>query len=224
MIMPGNERTHFFQSIQSVVDPSMLPVELWQHVLQWVDPLTSLGQVSRQLRGMLGQRWYQQHARQHQWRQLQASLLQIPQHQALEEMLRWGPRCLQVALEDFMGALESQYTRWVLFTYWAVDVWGEARLPRSVQAVLNNFTAEDSKLAVWAHMGPSENVLVWHMFAQLWLEFAGLFRARSLPALRQACARTLTAEQLAFLQCAQRCLFPEDDVQWQWQEPVTHHA
>lgn len=202
----------------------MLPVELWQHVLQWVDPIQPLGQVSRQFRSMLGQSWYQQHARQHQWQQLQASLLLIPHDQALEEMLRWGPHCLKVTLEDFVGALESRYTRWVLFTYWAVDVWGEAGLPRSVQKVLDNFTAEDCKLAVWAHMGPTENVLVWHMFAQLWADYAALFRARSLPTLRAACAATLSAEQLAFLQCAQQCLFCEDDVQWQWQALEPHQA
>lgn len=202
----------------------LLPPELWQHVLQWMDQTTQLGHVARQFRGLLGQAWYQQHAGRRKWRQLSASLLCIPQDQAMAEMLRWGPPCLKIVLGDFLGALESRYTRWVLFTYWAADVWGEGRIPRAVQCVLNDFTAEDAKLAVWAHMGPTENALVWHMFAQLWVDYASFFRARSLPALRAACAATLSPEQLAFLRCAQRCLFDDEDVEWQWQALEPHQA
>jgi hypothetical protein len=189
--------------------PMHLPPELCHHLLAWIAAPSRLGAVSRQWRALLGQAWYREQATRRRWRQLRGSLEQLPRYQALAEVLRWGPPQLQEAVDHFAGALDSPYTRWVLFTYWTMDLWGEARLPRSVQRILDDFTPGDTKLALAAHMGPTENVVAWWMFTRFWQSHAAVFAANSLPLLASACRQALTPEQHAFARCAERSLFAD---------------
>lgn len=184
-----------------------LPAELCRYLVTWVAEPLVLGSVSRQWRALLGQAWYAEQHYLRQWRQLRGSLAQLPHAQALPEMLRWSPPQLTETIDQFAGALESLYTRWVLVTYWSTDVWGEAGLPQSVCSVLDKFTPGDTKLALAAHMGPTENVVSWWLYTCLWREQAATFDAQQLVPLSTACAQALTSEQTAFAWCAKRSLF-----------------
>ena len=186
-----------------------LPREIRQHVLTWVAAPWQLGAVSRQWRALLGQAWYCEQARHRRWRQLCGSLAQVPPNQALSELIRWGPPLLAETLDHFAGALETLYTRWVLATYWTTDLWGEAGLPRSVRRVLDNFTLGDTKLAMAAHMGPTENVVAWWLYTRVWQAHAEVFKALQLVPLADACSQALTPEQHAFARCAERGLFAD---------------
>jgi hypothetical protein len=87
------------------------------------------------------------------------------------EVLRWGPPQLQEAVDHFAGSLRHG-TRWILFTYWSTDLWGEA--------TPGGQSVGDTKLALCAHMAPGENVVA-------------SFAASCLPALEAACYRAMTA-------------------------------
>ena len=189
-----------------------LPQEVCRHMLTWVAAPAALGGISRQWRALLADAWYREHAERRRWRQLRGSLTQLLPYEALTEVLRWGPPQLQEAVDHFAGSLETRYTRWILFTYWSTDLWGEATLggavlPEGVRSVLASFSVGDTKLALCAHMGPCENVVTWWEFTRFWQPHGASFAASCLPALEAACYRAMTAEQRAFGCCVERCLF-----------------
>jgi hypothetical protein len=176
-----------------------LPTEICRQLLSW--DAEALAGVSRQWRGLLGQAWYRERAARLRWQQLRGSLAQLPRYRARAEVLRWGPPHLQEAVDHFAGALETWYTRWVLFTYWSADLWGEGR-PAPVQRVLDRLPLSDTKLALSAQMCPTENVVTWWMFTRHWV---GGMTSR-LPELSAACTAAMTREQVAFAWCAERSL------------------
>ena len=178
-----------------------LPCELARHVLAWTDTCENLGCVSRQWRAVVGQALFTERARRLRWQQLRGSLVQLPCDCALDEVLRWGPPHLQDAVDQFAGALETWFTRWVLFTYWSADLWGGCR-PRSVQAALDRLSVRDTRLAMSAHMSMGENAVTWWMFTQHWSGSS----PNGLTGLQSACAAVMTPEQAAFAWCAERSL------------------
>lgn len=187
-----------------------------RHVLDWVrdDLVEHVARVSRWFWRELHASWHTQRARQRAWRRARHHVLPVPAHfdhppafkRKLQDFLALAPRVLTQTLEQYVGALDSCFTRWMLFRYWSHDIWGDVPLPPPARTLMVAWSTRAKRLALSMNMLHDDSLLEWWGFGQYWRlidrEGEEGQEGKESHLFVAACARHLTAEQRAFSEAA----------------------
>jgi hypothetical protein len=189
----------------------LLPPEVLAHVLSWWRT-PAIARTCRLLWREIHAAWYAEHARQFFWRRTLRSIGEVPLEadyplefaRRLRQFLAVVPPILAQTTEAFAGALENTFTRWMLFRYWAHDVFGDVPLPAAARILMGRWSSHANRLAFSANMTHSDSLLEWWAFCQYWRSIGSAFGAgpREREPFEVACDQAMTAEQRAFSTCA----------------------